>query len=165
MPVSYALRFWSHVDKSGECWEWTAARQPSGYGKMVVGSRLDGSRRFPPSHRLAWELTHGPIPQGLHVLHHCDNPPCCNPAHRFLGTDADNAADKVAKGRQATGVKTYGGRKTHCPAGHAYTHENVRAANGRRHCRLCARRHTAEWRARRKVVIPIPCRARSPNTS
>ncbi len=55
-------------------------------------------------HRAAWEVTHWPIPDGLFVLHRCDNPPCCDPEHLFLGTDADNTADKVAKGRQARGL-------------------------------------------------------------
>jgi hypothetical protein len=55
------------------------------------------------AHRMAWELTHGPIPPGLFVCHHCDNPPCCNPVHLFLGTNADNVDDKVKKYRQAVG--------------------------------------------------------------
>lgn len=89
-------RFWSQVDKSGDCWIWTGLRFTSGYGRFT--------RRAYRTHRVAWELTNGPIPEGLYVCHQCDNPPCCNPAHLFLGSPADNMADMVAKGRQTRGV-------------------------------------------------------------
>jgi hypothetical protein len=90
---AFAARFWSRVDKSGACWLWTLSRHDFGYGQVVVKRRPRGA------HRVAWELMNGPIPEGMSVLHRCDNPPCCNPAHLFLGTDADNAFDKVRKGR------------------------------------------------------------------
>ena len=80
------------------CWEWNKARDPRGYGATWVDGRKDGA------HRVAWALVNGPIPEGLCVLHHCDNPPCCNPVHLFLGTKRDNAADKVSKGRQPVGI-------------------------------------------------------------
>lgn len=89
-------RFWARVDRSSgpnACWEWQAARQPTGYGAVWLG------RRVAISHRVAWTLTNGPIPNGKHVCHHCDNPPCCNPEHLFLGTDDDNMRDKEQKGR------------------------------------------------------------------
>jgi hypothetical protein len=97
-------RFWAAVDKTNAdgCWEWTRARFPSGYGKMQLegGSRkVPGSRKLEGAHRLAWTLTHGEIPDGLWVLHKCDNRPCCRPDHLFLGTCADNVRDMVAKGR------------------------------------------------------------------
>ena len=87
-------RFWSKVDIRGpdECWEWSAFRR-NDYGVF----RLNG--RIQQAHRVAWELTNGPITDDLDTLHHCDNPPCCNPAHLFLGTHADNMADRDAKGR------------------------------------------------------------------
>jgi hypothetical protein len=75
------------------CIEWTGSRHGQGYGLITVGGKLVRANR------LAWELKHGPIPAGLHVLHECDNPPCCNDAHLFLGTAADNSADKDSKGR------------------------------------------------------------------
>lgn len=83
-------RFRSRVDVRGpdECWEWTAGRMPHGYGAI-----------WDTSIGLAWELAHGPIPDGLWVLHRCDNPPCCNPAHLWLGTQADNDNDRKVKGR------------------------------------------------------------------
>lgn len=72
--------------------EWTGATL-KGYGQIGDGRCL----RY--THRVAWELVNGPIPDGMHVCHHCDNPPCCNVDHLFLGTDADNNADMIAKGR------------------------------------------------------------------
>lgn len=74
------------------CWEWQGMRQPFGYGMVSAYGRPIST------HRLSWWLRHGD-PGGLHVLHRCDNPPCCNPAHLFLGTNLDNIRDRVAKGR------------------------------------------------------------------
>jgi hypothetical protein len=91
-------RFWPKVERRGpdECWPWVGARQQTGYGILFKSSR---PRRWHLAHRLSWELHNGPIPDGLHVLHRCDNPPCVNPAHLFLGTQADNNRDRDAKSR------------------------------------------------------------------
>lgn len=94
-------RFWPKVDVAGRCWEWRGTRNNNGYGLFQIG--LGGSKRCVAAHRMAWILTNGPIPDGLHVLHHCDNPPCCNPWHLFLGDHAANMADKKAKGRGRRG--------------------------------------------------------------
>lgn len=95
-PKAAEERFWSHVDKSGECWEWIAYRNNSrgGYGRFqpAVGIRKE-------AHRYAWEITHGPIPDGLYVCHDCDNPSCVRPDHLFLGTQKDNIRDASRKGR------------------------------------------------------------------
>jgi hypothetical protein len=89
------------LDRSGgpnACWPWQGATDHKGYGVIGLGRRADGTDR---THQVAWMLAHGPIPRGLCVLHKCDNPPCCNDAHLFLGTIADNNRDMVAKGRHA----------------------------------------------------------------
>lgn len=100
--IDPVARFWAKVDRSGgpdACWPWIACRDARGYGRLSA----DGKARI--AHRMAWMLTHGPIPPGMFVCHHCDNPPCCNPYRcLFLGTPADNAADCVAKGRQVSPV-------------------------------------------------------------
>lgn len=89
-------RFWSRVQKAGvdECWLWQGARTGSGYGNFCLPNG-----KWRATHRILWELTSGSIPLGECVLHRCDNPPCCNPQHLFLGSLRDNAKDMVAKGR------------------------------------------------------------------
>jgi hypothetical protein len=95
--VTVSERFWSKVDKSGECWVWTASTGRFGYGQFMTVE--DGMRRNNKAHRFAWELTNGPIPAGKLVLHSCDNPACVKPAHLFLGSQDDNMRDMREKGR------------------------------------------------------------------
>lgn len=124
-------RFWSKVDKSGDCWIWKAGRGGHGYGIFKVAAY-----RSAYAHRVAWELTNGPIPptEGYHgtcVLHRCDNPACVNPSHLFLGTAADNAADREAKGRLPHTPRT------HCFRGHELSPENTLVQRNSRTCRTC----------------------------
>lgn len=89
-------RFWASIDQSGgsdSCWTWTAGGHVNGYGELRAG------RRLVRAHRLAWEIANGPIPDRMHVLHSCDNPPCCNPLHLSVGTNTDNHRDMVNKQR------------------------------------------------------------------
>jgi predicted XRE-type DNA-binding protein len=89
--------FWRRVTRSELCREWQGPRDRKGYGLTTWRGRSAHT------HRLAWELTYGPVPPGMCVLHRCDNPPCCEPTHLFLGTRADNAADAMTKGRHTRG--------------------------------------------------------------
>ena len=90
---SDAARFLKYVDTSGNCWAWTGVQKRGGYGRFWVGARHVIATRF------AWTLWNGPIPVGLNVCHHCDNPPCVRPSHLFLGTQLDNVRDCITKGR------------------------------------------------------------------
>ena len=98
-----AERFWAKVTKTNGdgCWEWTAGTwQAFGYGKFQAGSgRADNRAVY--AHRYAWEMAHGPVPDGLFVCHRCDNPLCVRIDHLFLGTQLDNIRDMHAKGRAA----------------------------------------------------------------
>lgn len=95
--VTLEERFWSKVDKSGDCWIWTGACDSKGYGHLSAGGA--GGKTIKAA-RLAYELTYGPVPEGMSVLHRCDNPVCVNPAHLFTGTQADNLQDMTLKGRR-----------------------------------------------------------------
>lgn len=134
-------RFWAKVDKSGDCWLWKASLKPSGYGHFNVAGK---SVR---AHRLAYQLSIGPIPDGKMLCHSCDNPQCVNPAHLTPGTNSENQQDSLAKGRNAQK------RKTHCLNGHAFTPENTLPASkpGGRACRACHNARTRQARAARRA--------------
>lgn len=106
-------RFWGKVDKDSSpifysgtrCWEWKGARHSQGYGAAWMGNK------YCRSNRVAYELIYGEIQDGLQVLHHCDNPPCCNPLHFFLGTTQDNVDDRMKKGRQGNSAPKHPARR------------------------------------------------------
>jgi hypothetical protein len=92
-------RVWLRVKKGDldDCWPFMGDRDTAGYGRLKIGKERDGGRRQTRASRVAWESEYGPIPAGLCVCHRCDNPPCCNPRHLFLGTKGDNNRDRQQK--------------------------------------------------------------------
>ncbi len=101
-PLGLDKLFWAKITFENDCWRWTGAVDGDGYGKAWAFT----PRRHVRAHRLSWEIHRGPVPKGLCVLHHCDRPECVRPDHLFLGTQADNIADKVSKCRQSTGEQS-----------------------------------------------------------
>ena len=131
-----AERFWSHVDTSGECWEWTAATRGNGYGQFYIGGR----RKMIDAHRYSAMLHFGMFDKRLLVCHTCDNMTCVRPEHLFLGDHSANVQDMVAKGRAMWGGK--------CKRGHDLSATGVSANKGTgRRCGVCL----AEYREARRA--------------
>lgn len=144
-------RFWSKVDVRGpaECWHWTGARVPNGYGslgRVPVDGRIASQVG---AHRVAFYLTHGAWP---HIARHlCDNKICVNPAHILDGSVKDNVRDAVERGRfPGNGFKYW----TECKNGHPFDEVNtaIRPSTGQRICRECRRESVRKSRARKATV-------------
>lgn len=113
-----------------DCWEWFGGRGESGHGRVYYQGKII------QAHHLSWILYKGPIPIGLWVLHKCDNPPCVNPDHLWLGTHRDNMDDAKAKKRMHNPGRSH---RTVCSRGHTYTSETTKWYRGWRYCIPCTK--------------------------
>jgi len=95
-PPTFEDRFWAKVEKTSGCWNWTGTKLAQGYGM------ISHNRKMRPAHRISWEMVNGKIPDGLDIMHMCDNPSCVNPDHLKPGTHQDNMLDMFRKGRRKT---------------------------------------------------------------
>lgn len=133
---SHRERYWEKVIHGPRCWGWNAALDQDGYGLLTISGweSPTGKPVLARAARVSWEIHNGPIPEGMWVLHKCDNPPCTNPECLYLGTVVENNRDKRTRKRSAKS------RWTLCIHGHEFTPENTRIRkDGCRVCRACAR--------------------------
>lgn len=136
----------SEMDQATGCRVWKASRNEHGYGVTAVMTKSW------LAHRLSYQEFVGPIPEGLHVLHRCDNPACIEPLHLFIGTDLDNARDRDSKGRRVSA----NARKTHCKHGHSFAQHGFISSVKVRQCRICVRnRNKAHYhKTKRTTAAP-----------
>jgi hypothetical protein len=128
------------------CIEWPGALDDRGYGRKNI--KKNGKWVTVRTHRLAWEEANGPIPDGLHVLHRCDNPPCMNPEHLMVGDHAENMRQMMERGLWRDHWE--GRDTTRCKHGHLLDGDNLRVdAKGHRHCRTCRSRYNKKYKQRK----------------
>lgn len=151
-PLPVEPRFWAKVVRGStpeECWGWAgrARCRPGWHPTISVNGRTEIISR------VSWAIHNGPVPDGLWVLHHCDNPDCTNPSHLYLGTPRENVRDMLERGRAVSSNAL----KTHCKRGHEFTAENTYRdpRQGRRQCVLC--RHDVSVARSKAKVLRRPC--------
>ncbi len=127
----YVVAFWARVDKSDPdgCWIWTGLLDDYGYGRATYGRRL-----VDLAHRVSWRIEFGEIPEGVCILHHCDNPPCVRPVHLFDGDRGDNARDMSTKGRQYLQQHPERALRGEAHGNHRLTEVAIREIRRRRAC-------------------------------
>lgn len=139
-------QFWDYVDKTGDCWVWTGPKNRAGYG-LWSGLAADGRRGL--AHRLSLAEVIEPTGPDLFACHHCDNPPCVNPAHLYWGTVQDNSRDVVERG----GAWNKGARSTTCPRGHLIQGTNLRVVGGLHKCRECDNARSRDYQRRKREGV------------
>ncbi len=145
MPCTCHWRFWEKVQKTEGCWLWTANVNHAGYGKYWDGEDLVSA------HRHSWTIHNGPIPAGMLVLHKCDNPPCVNPDHLFLGTHLDNNLDTLRKGRRGYNGAP-GEQNSHSKLTAAKVHDIRRRGDAGEPVYLLAKEYRVGWTAVDRIV-------------
>ena len=134
-------RFLDNVmpEPNSGCWLWMGSQAAHGYGMLSVNGKPCRA------HRVSWEMYNGPIPDGLHILHKCDNPPCVNPSHLYAGTHKDNMRDRSERRRH------HEMKKTHCRNGHPFDGDNVASKPNSRErvCVTCRRINNEAYRRRK----------------
>lgn len=149
------------VEQDNGCWMYQRHCNRSGYGFVYYKGRMVNA------HRVIWLSLNGPIADGLVVCHTCDNPPCCNPSHLWLGTKAENNRDREVKGRSARNLLPGWGSRNgrlklvdRCRRGHRVSPETIAPRSGRQTCRICEHR-SRDLRAGYVEVTPDELEARA----
>lgn len=119
-------RIFDQIEKKGDCWLFIGNINRGGYGRLSI----NGRHTF--AHRASWELSNGPIPDGLTIDHLCRTRSCINPKHMELVTIGENVLRGI-------GITARNVKKTHCPKGHEYNEKNTKGRDGKRHCGVCER--------------------------